>query len=835
MTITIGGSPSLNITPIKVDKSTNNFATMDIETMNINGIQMPVAISSCNGIYKKNSQVFIIDPVLLQSFPELAINNLWKQYFDYLINSGSNLIFAHNLGNFDGYFLYKALINHFDPITVGCLIDDSKSFISITLNINNVKIVWKDSLRIIPVSLDKLCQVFNVEGKLSKYDIRFNDISLFNNTKLWSNFKNYALQDAIALYKALVTAQAIYFNDYNIDITSIFSSPTLSLKIFRSKFLSLSIPILSKGVDEFVKPLIHNGKLISIKVRLNIEGYVGKTIIFKDSYLLLPQSLRNLCNAFNISVPKGYFPFKLIDIFYTGLIPRFEYWTGITLSEYLKFATKYVGKVWSFKDEAIKYCKLDCQTLHQILTIFNELIFNEFKININTIYTLPALAMRIYKSQFMPKNSIYQLSGPVEQDIRQAYTGGAVDVYIPHNRNQSFFSKILKKLYIYDVNSLYPFVMANTPMPVGLPKAFSGNIRDVEPEAFGFFYCKITSPAYLEHPILQRRIKTSEGTRTIAGLGTWEGWIFSGEMDNAMNPKYGYTFEIIKGYQFDKGNIFKEYVETMYNLRLQYEKGHPMNLIAKLLMNSLYGKFGMKLENTLIDIFNTYINSDNELLDDLIEVYGPTIQDFIKLDNHIVTVRKSLHNFKYTEALDHAQDDSFYHGLDVNIAIASAVTGGARMWMSVLKNNPLFKLYYSDTDSAVTNKPLPSFMVGTNLGQFKLEHVIERGVFLAPKVYALITDDGQEIIKVKGISPDTLNDIHINDIEQLLVKDSSKEFNQEKWFKKVITGEITISEIAYTLKVTSNKRSSIFIKDESGKEIFDSTKPYNYNDIIKNN
>jgi hypothetical protein len=33
----------------------------------------------------------------------------------------------------------------------------------------------------------------------------------------------------------------------------------------------------------------------------------------------------------------------------------------------------------------------------------------------------------------------------------------------------------------------------------------------------------------------------------------------------------------------------------MYNLRLQYPKDHPMNLIAKLLMNSLYGVWKMKL------------------------------------------------------------------------------------------------------------------------------------------------------------------------------------------------------------------------------------------------
>lgn len=131
-------------------------------------------------------------------------------------------------------------------------------------------------------------------------------------------------------------------------------------------------------------------------------------------------------------------------------------------------------------------------------------------------------------------------------------------------------------------------------MPVGLPTYFEGDIRRIELDSYGFFYCKITSPDYLEHPILQRRIKTSDGLRTIAGLGSWEGRICSAELDNAV--KFGYQFEILKGYQFETGDLFSEYVNRMYNLRLQYDKGTPMNLIAKLLMNSLYGKFAMKLE-----------------------------------------------------------------------------------------------------------------------------------------------------------------------------------------------------------------------------------------------
>ena len=476
---------------------------------------------------------------------------------------------------------------------------------------------------------------------------------------------------------------------------------------------------------------------------------------------------------------------NLNDINYSSVFPSFKYFNNLTLQEYLLYLNNN-NKMWDFKDEAIKYCKLDCKCLFEILVQFNNLIFNNFNINVHKSLTLPVLAMRIYKSQYMPKNTIYQLLGRVEKDIRQSYTGGAVDVYIPHNMvsTDSLFSKlkaVFIKLYYYDVNSLYPFIMGNTKMPVGKPIAFEGDIRAIDPKAYGFFYCKITSPDYLDHPILQRRIKTENGIRTVAGLGSWHGWIFSTEMDNAM--KFGYNFEILKGYQFKKGLIFKDYVEKMYNLRLQYDKGTAMNLIAKLLMNSLYGKFGMKLENTIIEMFDISNEAKFTSFNEMLDVYGLSIQDFIKIDNHYVTVRKSLNNFSYSEDFD------MYHGLDINIAIASAITAGARMWMSTLKNNPNFNLYYSDTDSAVTDQPLPSFLVGNNLGQFKLEHTIERAVFLAPKVYALITENGTEIIKVKGIIHDILKDIHIKDFESLLFMDSSKEFTQEKWFKKVIEGK----------------------------------------------
>jgi len=141
-----------------------------------------------------------------------------------------------------------------------------------------------------------------------------------------------------------------------------------------------------------IEPLLFNGKLISIKVKIKGDKKSEtKILVFKDSYLLLPLSLRKLCNTFKLDVPKGYFPFLLTNIFYTGVLPHFKNWTGISLDVFESIVSEYKGKMWSFQQEAIKYCKLDCKTLHEILVKFNELIYNEFQININKPLTLPSL------------------------------------------------------------------------------------------------------------------------------------------------------------------------------------------------------------------------------------------------------------------------------------------------------------------------------------------------------------------------------------------------------------------------------------------------------------
>jgi hypothetical protein len=81
-------------------------------------------------------------------------------------------------------------------------------------------------------------------------------------------------------------------------------------------------------------------------------------------------------------------------------------------------------------------------------------------------------------------------------------------------------------------------------------------------------------------------------------------------MDNAI--KFGYKFKIIKGYTFNKGRPFITFIEDLYLLRLNYPKSDPMNYIAKLFMNSLYGRFGMNDNFNEIRIVNE--KSFNELV-----------------------------------------------------------------------------------------------------------------------------------------------------------------------------------------------------------------------------
>lgn len=310
-------------------------------------------------------------------------------------------------------------------------------------------------------------------------------------------------------------------------------------------------------------------------------------------------------------------------------------------------------------------------------------------------------------------------------DLKKAYYGGHCDVYIPK-------SEPGEKVYIIDVNSLYPHVMKVNKSPVNLIGYFIGDILKMPQYKsyfdmyLGVYKVKVTAPKDIKHPLLPYKVNES----TVYGVGTWEGWYYSEELKNA--AKYGYTYEIKAGYLFEGQDIFSNYVKTLSKMKENSTKGTSMYLICKLLLNALYGRYGMDFE------VKTHLILDTKQISELIDNIGEwNIDETIDIDDKIlVSVRKYK---PYKTPL-------------VNMAVALAITANARIFMSRVKNNPDIKLFYTDTDSAFTGNLLPDDWYHPNkTGFYKLENVVNNFVALGPKVYGAIKEDVVVSLRLKDL------------------------------------------------------------------------------------
>lgn len=177
-----------------------------------------------------------------------------------------------------------------------------------------------------------------------------------------------------------------------------------------------------------------------------------------------------------------------------------------------------------------------------------------------------------------------------------------------------------------------------------------------------------------------------------------------------------------------------------------------------------------------------------------------------------ITAKIDLDEYKlvFYNNPDNSNEDIGTH--NVSISIAAAITAYARILMTQFKNNPKINLYYTDTDSAYTDSDIDeSFIDDKVLGKLKLEHSCDKAIFLTPKVYCLVTDDGKTIYKVKGLKHEI--ELTYQDFEKLLFKDALIEKSQSKWFRKLSSGKIDILNEVYTLKVNDNKRELVYNKN----------------------
>lgn len=586
--------------------------------------------------------------------------------------------------------------------------------------------------------------------------------------------------------------KSFYLTDYfNIDslikdlLRTIFSKKYSGKHIYIHNSSEFDMIFLYKYIVNYgscqIKPVIKDGKFISLDVWFGKDHI--QRVSFKDSILLLNSSLAKLSKTFNINHTKDCFPHKFVtpnNLNYVGIVPGATFFDKLTSDEYNAYVSRFGINNWSLKIEAIKYCEIDCKALYEVLSNFSKSFFNKFRINITKTPTLPSAAFKTYRTSFIPKDvKLPAIDGKLYDDIHNAFYGGHVDMYIPTNPEGT-------KVFGYDVNSLYPYVMRDNKYPVNFIGYFRGDIinmldyNKLYKNSLGILKVKVKSPDNILHPVLPKKV----GNTTVYGVGTWEGWYFSEELNNAL--KYGYTFQVLGGYLFDGVNIFKEYIDTLYQMKASAAKDSPEYSIAKMLQNSLFGKFCMARE--LVH----YAVVKPRQVNDFIKSIG-----FDNLINKVDIGNVSIISYKI----------QYQNPLNINIAIGSAITAYARIHMSQFKNNPNIKLYYSDTGSVFTENPLPDYLIDDKkLGLLKLEHVLSKFVGLGPKVYGGIDSNGNEFVKTKGLK----TKLSLRDLEDLLIENQNKDFNQEKWFNNLIDGHISVTDSKYNLKPTNYKRQLVY-------------------------
>ena len=453
-----------------------------------------------------------------------------------------------------------------------------------------------------------------------------------------------------------------------------------------------------RGNKYRIKTLMRNHKLYELKVYID-----GKLLLcFRDSCTLLPSTLealgKTLCPELG---SKGSIPHSELE----------------------------VSNLQGHSGDLINYLRQDILLLGGVMLKAQDILWGKYHIDIVKVMTLSSLSLKIFRQNYFDDEAFHIHLPTRNQDsfIRRGYYGGHADVYKPYGEN----------LYYYDVNSLYPYIMNAYPMPCGIP-VWKNNLESVELDSlFGFIEAFVVCPTNISRPFLPYKDKT--GT-LVFPTGKFVGVYYSEELKFARN--LGYHIIPLRGYLFEKKDSpFKGFVSHLYESRLESKKSgdEAMSYFYKILMNTLYGRFGINPESTVTEICN------QKKYEELMK--KDNFQCAEKLTDHYYIVNCITNKNSMT-------DDTEWDPPRMSaVQLSAAITACARIHMYPYISRD--DCYYTDTDSVVLGSPLPDEAISsTEMGKFKLEHLVKRGIFLAPKSYMLDIEDDRHIIKHKGPAKD---------------------------------------------------------------------------------
>jgi len=456
-------------------------------------------------------------------------------------------------------------------------------------------------------------------------------------------------------------------------------------------------------------------------VFIEIRDY-EKPIVLLDSLLVLSKSLKALCKTFEVETPK-----KDIDITKIEWIYHNDY------------------------EQYKMYLEHDCISLYQVL----HKAMGIFEIEFWPI-TIASLSMYKFRKQFLKDNLFSPTTRTGEKDefFSKSYAGGRVEC---------FRSGVHDKVYVYDVNSLYPSVMVKADIPVCLPiKTKTFSIKSC-----GFYKLSFIQTNKNLPPVLW--IKSKNGLEFVyEGIGVFH------TAEIKLLLQVGGEIKIDYGYVFPKTKkVFKEFIEHYYAERMKY-KGKPMDYCFKILMNSLYGKFAQKQKTKKLVKWDYETFRENK---DSV-VWSPYMEE------------KGIYEIEEEREIRHRA-----------VHISSIITTLSRVALYKYFLLCPDDLIYCDTDSVHTLKPLPNkYLDEKKLGFLKKEADGEKGCYIGRKQYII-----GEKKKFKGIpikSKLAHDDIDFSDYENLF-NDQTKDFNYTTFpkLKSVLKGKKACAQVKLKRKI----------------------------------
>jgi hypothetical protein len=362
------------------------------------------------------------------------------------------------------------------------------------------------------------------------------------------------------------------------------------------------------------------------------------------------------------------------------------------------------------------YCRRDVEVLQRAMMSYLDFIKLNDLGNFQT--TAASQALTAYRHRFLHHPVYIDVNEPALELARQAYYGGRTEAFFVGKREGDY--------WLLDVNSMYPFVMSINNFPAKLQGVYTRIDEASMPELLT--RAQVIADVSLDTPEPAFPMRTRGPL--IFPTGQFRTSLCTPELQYALDM--GYVRKIHQAAIYEHAPLFADYVSTIFALRQKYqaEGNLPFSSLSKLLLNSLYGKFGQR--------GRIYQDAGEALTDEVrswIEYSG---------DSKQITQHRQFGGL-------HQVWENEGESYNSHPAIAAHVTSYARMWLwQLICKAGREHVFYCDTDSLVVDRAgydaLAPFYLGDGLGELKLERQFCHLVIHGCKDYEF-----GDVTKIKGV------------------------------------------------------------------------------------